>query len=138
VLALHDEHRRAAATVARVNTLRTQLSNAQQRADSLNLSADERASLAQLKARLDSVGPALGVGIAAQAGCAGAGNAYSRFTGLKSAVVGLWETPSAGLQQQIRAAQAALAPALRDADRLLADAVRVGRGLQAKGVTLAP
>lgn len=147
VLALHEEHRGAAATVARLNTLRTQLSNAQQRADSLNLSAGDRANLAQLKAGLDSVGPALGVGIAPRAGGAGAGgfgggagggNAYSRFTGLKSAVVGLWETPSAGLQQQIRAAQAALAPALRDAERLLADAVRVGRGLQAKGVTLAP
>jgi len=42
------------------------------------------------------------------------------------------------VQQQLRAAQQALTPALRDADRLLADAVRTGRALAAKGVTLAP
>lgn len=137
VVALHDEHRRAATTVARLNTLRSQLSTVQQRADSLNLSADERASLGQLKARLDTVGPELGVGIALQGG-AGAGNPYSRFTGLKTSVISLWETPSAGLQQQIRAAREALAPALRDADRLLTDATRVGRSMQGKGVTLAP
>ncbi|MBA3853074.1 MAG: hypothetical protein C0503_01590 [Gemmatimonas sp.] len=141
---LHDEHRTAAATVARLNTLRSQLSAAQQRADSLQLTADERTSLAQLKARLDSIGPSLGVGIAAQpggggfGGGAGGGNAYSRFTGLKASVIGTWETPSAGVQAQLRAAQQALVAPVRDADRLLADAVRVGRSLQAKGVTLAP
>ncbi|WKW12610.1 hypothetical protein Strain138_001907 [Pseudogemmatithrix spongiicola] len=151
VMQLHDEHRRSATTVARLNTLRSQLSAAQQRADSLQLSADERASLAQLKARLDSVGPALGVGIAPQGGGAGGGgggggfgggagggNAYSRFTGLKASVIGLWEMPSAGVQQQLRNAQQALVAPVRDAERLLADAVRVGRSLQAKGVQLAP
>jgi photosystem II stability/assembly factor-like uncharacterized protein len=142
-LALHEEHRRAAETVARVNALRTQLSTAQQRADSLQLSEGERASLAQLKARLDSVGPALGVGIALPAGAGGGGgaaggNAYARFTGLKAGVVGLWEMPSTAVQQQLRAAQQALAPALREADQLLTDAQRVGRSLAAKGLTLSP
>ncbi|HRN52775.1 MAG TPA: hypothetical protein PK788_04725, partial [Gemmatimonadaceae bacterium] len=133
-------HRTAAATVARMNTLRSQLSAAQQRADSLQLSADERRRLADLKSRLDTVGPALGIGIAPQGGGGGAGggNLYSRFTGLKASVVGAWETPSAAVQQQLRAAQQALAPSLRDAERLLDDAVRVGRSLQGRGVTLAP
>lgn len=140
-LQLHDRHRTAAATVARVNTLRAQLSAAQQRADSLQLGAGERQQLADLKSRLDSVGPALGIGIAPQGGGGGggaAGNAYSRFTSLKVSVVGTWETPSAAVQQQLRAAEQALAPVLRDAERLLADAVRVGRSLQGKGVTLTP
>lgn len=142
-LQLHDRHRTAAATVARMNTLRAQLSAAQQRADSLQLGAGERQQLADLKSRLDSVGPALGIGIAPQGGGGGggggaAGNAYSRFTGLKVSVVGTWETPSAAVQQQLRAAEQALAPVLRDAERLLADAVRVGRSLQGKGVTLTP
>jgi hypothetical protein len=140
---LHEAHRAVAATVARMNTLRTQLTTAQQQADSLQLSADERQRLADLKSRLDTVGPALGVGIAPRGGGGGgggaaAGNVYSRFTGLKASVVGTWETPSAAVQQQLRAAQQALAPVQRDAERLLADAVRVGRALAAKGVTLAP
>ncbi len=144
VMSLHEEHRRSAATVARLNTMRTQLTTAQQRADSAQLTADERNTLAALKARLDSVGPKLGVGIAPQGGGGGfgggaaAGNIYARFTGLKASVVGTWETPSAGVQQQLRAAQQALAPVLREADTLLADAVRAGRGMQGKGITLAP
>jgi photosystem II stability/assembly factor-like uncharacterized protein len=146
---LHEEHRRAATVVSRLTTLRSQLTTATQRADSAQLSADERTRLEALTTRLEAIRPTFGLGIAPPQGGGGggggfgggaaqAGNVYARFTGLKAGIVGLWETPSAGVQQQLREVRAALEPALRQADALLADATRLGQALQAKGVTLAP
>jgi photosystem II stability/assembly factor-like uncharacterized protein len=137
---LHAEHGRAAAVIARLNTLRTQLSAVEQRADSAQLSTDERARVAALKARFEAIRPALGLGVTAPGGPGGAasGNVYARFTGLKGSVIGTWETPSAAVQQQLRDVRAALAPTLREADAVLNDAGRLGQALQAKGLTLAP
>ena len=65
-------------------------------------------------------------------------NIFARFTGLKNSVMNIWETPSAGTQAQIREVRQLLDAATRDANALLTDAVRVGQGLQARGLTLAP
>lgn len=145
---LHAEHTRAAAIVSRLNTLRQQISAAEQRADSAQLSADERARLAALKTRLEAIRPTFGLGIAPQGGQGGggggfggaaqAGNVYARFTGLKGGVIGVWEMPSDGVQRQLRDARAALTPAMAEADGLLTEATRLGNALRAKGVTLAP
>ena len=65
-------------------------------------------------------------------------NVYGRFTGLKGGILGVWETPSAGTMAQVRETRSALDAALREANALLAQSVRVGEALRARGLTLAP
>ncbi len=149
---LHAEHARAATVVARLTTLRQQVTAAEQRADSAQLSTDERARLTAIKSRLEAIRPSFGLGIApqpapaapgAQGGRGGqgnlqGGNVYARFIGLKAGVISTWELPSDAVQRQLREVRAGLTPAMREADSVLSEAVRLGNELRPKGVTLAP
>jgi hypothetical protein len=154
---LHETHKTAAALVGRLNTLRTQLTEVQSRIDTMsNATAAEKASVTDLRTRYNALRTRFGLGVAGaptgpvapvQGGGGGGGfgqaqanldNYYARFVALKGGVLNLWETPSAGVNAQLREVRGLLDPVMRDATQLLADAVRVGQGLQAKGLTLAP
>jgi hypothetical protein len=153
VTAMHDQHRSTAAVVARLNTLRTQIAEAQAKIDSTPASRLARADstrFAEIKEGYEAIRVRFGLPIpgvtAPAAGGGGFGgfaapnpaNVYGRFTALKSGVSSIWETPSAAVQLQIRDTGRELERAVKDAEDLLDRATRAGRGLREKGITLAP
>jgi photosystem II stability/assembly factor-like uncharacterized protein len=153
VTEMHDQHRATAAVVTRLNTLRTQIAQAQAKIDSASstpLSRADSTRFAEVKAGYEAIRGRFGLPIpgvsAPAAGGGGFGgfaapnpaNVYGRFTALKSGVISIWETPSPAVQLQIRDTGRELERAVKDAEDLLDRATRAGRGLREKGITLAP
>ena len=152
VMEMHDQHRSTAAVVARLNTLRTQIAAAQAKMDStptIRLARADSTRFAEVKAGYEAIRARFGLpipGVSAPAaggggfggGAVNPANVYGRFTGLKASVMGIWETPSAAVQLQIRDTGRELERAVKDAEDLLDRATRAGRGLSEKGITLAP
>ncbi len=157
VIALHAKHREAADVLRRMTTLRQQLTETSARIDSVQgISTRDRRRYDEVRRTYDVLRvrfglPAIGTPAPAVGGGGGGGgggfggfgvipvqNTYGRFVALKAGVVGLWETPSAAIQTQLRDLQRELDGVLREANSLLNDATAAGRPLQAKGLTLAP
>jgi hypothetical protein len=148
---LHAVHGTVAPVVARLNTLRTQLTAITARIDTTPGVTDaEKASVTALRTQYDALREKFGLGVVGSPAAPGGGggfggfgnqnpaNVYGRFTGLKSSILGIWETPSAGTMAQVRQARIALDAAVREANTLLAQAVRVGQSIAPRGLTLAP
>ncbi len=157
---LHEQHRTTAAVVARLNTLRTQIAEAQTKIDSTptaRLARADSTRFAEVKAGYETIRvrfglPIPGVSAPAAGGAGGGGggggfggfaapnqaNVYGRFTALKTGVLAIWETPSAAVLLQVRETGRELERAVKDAEDLLDRATRAGRALREKGITLAP
>jgi len=86
-----------------------------------------KTQFADVSKQFDSVRVKFGVGVPAAAGRAGGGgrggadpsNILARTGATKGAIMGIWETPSAGMLRQATEAKAALAKAIAEADALL-------------------
>ena len=100
---------------------------------------------ADVNKQFDSVRVKFGVGAAAAAGRGGGGggrggadpsNALARAGAVKSAIMGIWETPSAGMLKQSADAKAALAQAIGEADALMPKIAAVSQALKKYDVTL--
>jgi hypothetical protein len=153
VMELHEEHRKAAAVVARLSTLRLQLGQVDAKLDSVTgMPTADREAYDALRAAYNALRPSFGLAAPAVGGASGgagggggggfgavnAANIYGRFTQLKSGIANVWETPSAGTLAQVRTSRQDLARVLGEATALLDRASRVGRALQPYGLTLAP
>lgn len=153
VMELHEEHRKAAAVVARLSTLRLQLGQVDAKLDSVTgMPTADREAYDALRAAYNALRPSFGLAAPAVGGATGgagggggggfgavnAANIYGRFTQLKSGIANVWETPSAGTLAQVRTSRQDLARVLGEATALLDRATRVGRALQPYGLTLAP
>lgn len=148
----HEQHGAAAAVVARLNSLRTQIAATQAKIDSTPsiLPRADSARFAEVKAGYEAVRARFGLpipGVSTPASTGGgfggfaapnAANVYGRFTALKSNLLSIWETPSLALQTQLRDTGRELDRAVKEAEELLDRATRAGRGLREKGITLAP
>jgi hypothetical protein len=104
-----------------------------------------KTQFADVSRQFDSVRVKFGVGAAAAPGRGGGGggrggadpaNALARAGAVKSAIMGIWETPSAGALKQASEAKAALAKAVADANALMPKVSAVADALKKYEITL--
>jgi hypothetical protein len=130
--------RRLTAINTEINAAATKLKSA------TNVPEAVKTQFADMSRQFDSVRVRFGVGAAAAGGRGGGGgrgaadpaNALARVSGVKAAIMGIFETPSAGMLRQGAEAKAALAKALTEANTLLPKVATVGTELKKYDIAL--
>ncbi|MGQ0765857.1 MAG: WD40/YVTN/BNR-like repeat-containing protein [Gemmatimonadota bacterium] len=148
VMDLHDTQRRASQVVAPLTALQAEIVRTAPRVDSSAAPAAMKAQWATFRQEFDSVRVKFGVGPAQGGGGGGGGgggfgggggaaaNVLGRLSGLKTAIIGVWETPSDGTMRQVAMARTELAGAVAEANRVLAKARTLSNALAQHSVIL--
>jgi Sortilin, neurotensin receptor 3, len=139
ILDLQDAQRRGNATERRLSALNPQMVAAATKVQSAaNVPEAVKKQFADLNTQFDSVRVKFGVGVVAPVGRGGGGgrgaadpaNALARTGATKSVIMGIWETPSAGMLKQSAESKAALMKAIADADALMPKIAAVSQELK--------
>ena len=129
ILDLQDAQRSGNAMQKRLTALNTEMTGvASKLKTATNVPDAVKNQFADVSRQFDSVRVKFGVGAPAAPGRGGGGggrggadpsNALARTGAIKSAIMGVWETPSAGSLKQASEAKAALAKAIVEANALM-------------------
>lgn len=145
---LHTAQQAGAAAAAPMTALLAEVRKAATKMDSTPTLADSvKTQFAAFRKDFDAVRAKLGVGAPAFAagpggGGGGAGfgandaNVLARLGGVKSGMLGLWETPSESVQKQAAAAKAAVEAAVAESKTFMARARTMSALLAANGITM--
>ncbi|MDQ8168228.1 MAG: hypothetical protein P3C09_10770 [Gemmatimonadota bacterium] len=145
---LHSAQQAGAAAAAPMTALLAEVRKAATKMDSTPTLADSvKTQFAAFRKDFDAVRAKLGVGAPAFAagpggGGGGAGfgandaNVLARLGGVKSGMLGLWETPSESVQKQAAAAKAAVEAAVAESTTFMARARTMSALLAANGITM--
>jgi hypothetical protein len=109
-----------------------------------NVPEPVKKQFAELNTQFDSVRVKFGVGVAAGGRAGGGGgrggadpeNALARTGATKSAIMGIWETPSAGMLKQSAESKAALNKAIMEANALMPRIAAVSAELKKYDIAL--
>jgi photosystem II stability/assembly factor-like uncharacterized protein len=144
IVDLQDAQSRGNEMGRRLTAINTQMTAAATKLKSAaNVPAATQKQFAEVNTQFDTVRTRFGVGAAVAAGRGGGGrvavdpaNALGRVAAVKLAIMGIWETPSAGMLKQGAEAKAALAKAVADANVLLPKIAALGTELKKYDVVL--
>jgi len=148
ILDLQEAQSRGNAMERKLSALNTQMNDAATKVKSAaNVPDAVKAQFADVSKQFDSVRVKFGVGGAAAAGRGAGGggggrgavdlsNALARTGAAKSAIMGIWETPSAGMLKQSADSKAALTKAIADADALMPKIAAVSAALKKYDITI--
>jgi photosystem II stability/assembly factor-like uncharacterized protein len=147
ILDLQEAQRHGNAMERKLAALNTEMTNAATKLKSASNVPDAvKNQFADVSKQFDSVRVKFGVGAPAAAGRGGGGggrggadpaNALARTGATKTAIMGIWETPSAGMLKQAAEAKAALARAEAEAEALLLKIGAVSSALKKYDITIA-
>jgi photosystem II stability/assembly factor-like uncharacterized protein len=146
LLDLQEAQRQGNAMERKLAALNTEMTAADTKLKSASGVPDAvKSQFADVSRQFDSVRVKFGVGAAAAAGRGGGGggrggadpsNALARAGAVKSAIMGIWETPSAGMLKQSADAKAALTQAIADANALMPKIAAVSAALKKYEITV--
>jgi len=145
ILDLQDAQRRGNLMERKLAALHTEFTNAAAKLKTAgNVPDAVKAQFADVSRQFDSVRVKFGVGVPAGGRAGGGGgrgaadpaNALARTGTIKSALMGVWETPSAGSLRQVAEAKAALAKAEADANALMPKISAVAEALKKYDITI--
>jgi photosystem II stability/assembly factor-like uncharacterized protein len=146
ILELQDAQRSGNAMERKLTAINTDMVNAATKIKSAtNVPDAVKNQFADVSKQFDSVRVKFGVGTPAggRAGGGGGGrggadpsNALARTGAVKSALMGVWETPSAGSLKQVSEAKAALAKAMAEANALMPKVTAVAAELKKYDISI--
>jgi hypothetical protein len=146
ILDLQDAQRTGNAMQKKLSALNTEMTGvASKLKTAANVPDAVKNQFADVSKQFDSLRVKFGVGAPAAPGRGGGGggrggadpsNALARTGAIKSAIMGVWETPSAGALKQVTEAKAALAKAVADANALMPKVAAVAEALKKYDITL--
>jgi len=147
ILDLQDAQRRGNVMERKLASLNTEMTaTAAKLKAATNVPDAVKTQFADVSRQFDSVRVKFGVGAGAAAGRAGGGggrgaaspeNALARTGAIKSAIMGVWEAPSAASVKQAGEAKAALAKAIAEANALLPKVSAMAAELKKYDITIA-
>ena len=143
---LHEQQRRGTEAARPLAALFTEVQKVALKVDSSAAPQSVKDEWAAFRKEFDALRAKFGVGVAAggfggggggaAAIAAAAANALGRVSGIKGAVMGVWEAPSNGTMRQVNEAKAALSAAMSEADTFMTKARAMGQKLAQFNVTL--
>ncbi len=146
ILDLQEAQRRGNAMEKKLAAINTDMVNAATKVKaSSSVPEAVKKQFAEVNTQFDSVRVKFGVGIPAAAGRAGGGggrggadpsNALARTGAVKSGLMGVWETPSAGSIKQANEAKAALDKGIAEANALMPKISAVSGELKKYDITI--
>jgi photosystem II stability/assembly factor-like uncharacterized protein len=146
ILDVQEAQRRGNAMERKLTAINTDIVNATTKLKTAtNVPDAVKTQFADVSKQFDSVRVKFGVGIpvGGRAGGGGGGrggadpaNALARTGAAKTAIMGIWETPSAGMVRQATEAKAALSKAIAEADALLPKIAVVSVALKKYDITI--
>ncbi len=144
IVDLQDAQSRGNEMGKRLQAINTQMTAAATKLKAAaNVPEATQKQFADVNAQFDSVRTRFGVGAPVATGRGGGGrgavdpaNALGRVAAVKLAIMGIWESPSAGMLKQGADAKAALAKAVADANVLLPKIAALGAELKKYDVVL--
>jgi len=146
ILDLQEAQSRGNAMERKLAALNTPMNDAAAKLKSAaNVPDAVKAQFADVSKQFDSVRVKFGVGAPAAAGRGGGGggrggadpsNALARTGAAKSAIMGIWEAPSAGMLKQSTESKAALTKAIAEADALMPKIAAAASALKKYDITI--
>ena len=147
VIELHTLQRHGAEMAVDLTSINTELAKVAPKVDSSGAPADVKSDFAALRKEFDTLRMKFGVGAPALVGFGGGGsgrggapvnsaNVMGQIGAIKTAIMGVWETPSAAVVAQANTAKLAVPQAIAEANAFLAKARTVSQRLGAAGVTM--
>jgi hypothetical protein len=147
---LHEMQRKATAAAAALNTVYAQLADVSKKVgEKSDVPANVKTQFESFQKDMDVTRKKFGVPMNQNAGGRGGGgggggrggaadpeNVLARESGLKQALMGVWEAPSASMVRQYNEVKLALPKAVADANALLARATSLSQALKKYDITL--
>jgi hypothetical protein len=144
---LHEAQVRGTEAARPLAAIFRDISGVAAKVDSSAAPANVKADFAKFRSDFDAIRAKFGVGApqlggfgggggGAAAQAAAAANALGRVGTIKGAIMGIWETPSAGSTTQANAARSALTSAIGEATAFTARARAMSETLKQFGVTM--